>query len=229
MANHPRPESVNLNCSASEQALMDRLDGLPITDSAALARHLARCPACRELHAAAGRLDEGLRRAPSPVPPPYLSDRIVAAVLADSSPPRRWPQQTRRALALAASVLLLLFLAGEQQTRYRLSFPPPKDDAPVASLRDSVAEAGSAVFSLTARTADETVGQTRLLMPVVAAPPLDDPMSLGTIEPPMKSLFGASQGVSAGLEPVTNSARRAVGLFLRELPPMNPEPGRPGI
>jgi hypothetical protein len=31
----------------------------------------------------------------------------------------------------------------------------------------------------------------------------------------------AGEGVGDGLEPVTNSARRAVDLFLRELPPMD--------
>ncbi len=38
----------------------------------------------------------------------------------------------------------------------------------------------------------------------------------------VSSLREAGQNVSSGLEPVANSARRAVNLFLRELPPVEP-------
>lgn len=234
MSSYRTPESAEFDCTASERVLLDRLDGAPVAGLAALKHHLATCAACRQLHAAAGRLEDGLRLLPRPVAPPGLTDRIVAAVLADQNlvSVRRWPQKARRALALAAGLLLMFFLAGEQRTR-NLVLPPAREPGASGnvSLRASVAEAGSAVVNLTARTADETVGQTRLLVPVVASapPPLDDPMNLGSVEAPMKSLYGAGQGVSSGLEPVTKSARRAFGLFLREIPPMNPEAEKPGI
>jgi anti-sigma factor RsiW len=232
VSSYPTPQSAEFDCTTSERALLDRLDGTPIAGLAALRQHLAVCAACRQLHAAAGRLEDGLRLHPRPVAPPGLTDRIVAAVLEDQPAVslRRWPRQARRALALAAGLLLMVCLAGEQRTR-NLMLPPVREPGASASvsLRASVAEAGSAVVNLTARTADETVGQSRLLVPVVASAPLEDPMNLGPVEAPMKSLFGAGQGVSSGLEPVTNSARRAFGLFLREIPPMNPEAEKPGI
>ncbi len=78
---------------------------------------------------------------------------------------------------------------------------------------------------LTRRTADETVGQGKLLLPVVVAQPnLGNPVP-GAMGPPMRSLRSAGQGVSEGLEPVTTSARRALHLFLSELPPVEGKEG----
>ena len=77
-----------------------------------------------------------------------------------------------------------------------------------------------AVVSLTRRTADETIDQTRLLLPVnipqaslSAAPELRQ-----VLEPPAQSLREIQESMSVGLEPVATSARRAVGFFLREIP-----------
>jgi hypothetical protein len=75
---------------------------------------------------------------------------------------------------------------------------------------------------LTSQTADETMGETRWFVPKVPSPVLPK-VDLESIESPTRPLRAASEGVSAGLEPVTSSARRAVDLFLRELPPMETE------
>jgi len=92
------------------------------------------------------------------------------------------------------------------------------------SIRDSVAELGAAVASVTRRAADGTVEQARQLLPDVPTPALSETSVLAqTLDPPSRSLLEAGQGVSAGLEPVTDSARRALDLFLREIPPMEPE------
>jgi hypothetical protein len=91
-----------------------------------------------------------------------------------------------------------------------------------------VAEAGSAVASLTTRTADETVGQTWHLLPGAVAPTL---AALGVdtpLEPATGPLREAGEGVSAGLEPVTSSARRAAQMLLRDLPAQGLE-GLPGL
>ncbi len=92
-------------------------------------------------------------------------------------------------------------------------------DPATPSLRDSMAEAGSAVVSLTRRTADETVEQTRILTEV-----LPMPMNVFDAVPPMPEQPIAtawqetSQRVATGFEPVTNSARRALSMLLRENP-----------
>jgi anti-sigma factor RsiW len=216
-----------MNCLECQNLLQDRLDGAD-DDHADLDRHLATCPACRQWYAAARRLEEGLRFLPPAVPPAGLADRITGRVLAERRTRLAWRARLRTAAALAASLVLALFVARPQ--------PPSPQPLPVAAadrpgahdkavppgpLGDSVAEAGSAVVDLTRRTADEAVGGGRLLLPVVVAradrPEAERP---GPMDPPLKSLRTAGSGVSAGLEPVTSSARRAVDLFFREIPAM---------
>jgi hypothetical protein len=93
------------------------------------------------------------------------------------------------------------------------------------SLRESVAE----VAQLTRRKADETVGQALNLVPeVLKAPPADAWPRPTPLDPPARSLRQAGQSVTAGLEPVADSARRALNLFLREIPPVEAE-GKRGM
>ena len=137
--------------------------------------------------------------------------------------------------ALAAS-LLLVALGGYFWTRTGDSNatpsgtnPPVASSEPVKtpappSIRDSVAEVGSAVASVTRRTAGDTVEQALQWLPTVPTPALSESSVLEqTLDPPARSLREAGQGVSAGFEPVTSSARRALDLFLREIPPMEPD------
>ncbi|HZT83613.1 MAG TPA: zf-HC2 domain-containing protein [Gemmataceae bacterium] len=232
-----------LTCADCQRLLHERLDGAT-PDRAALEGHLAECPQCAPWHAAAGLLEQGLRLATPPAPPPALADRLVAAVLAD----RRRRARRRRFVAAAALAAGLLLAALALRLWPRPAGEPvdppdvadvrpvrPAADAggspdpvgpPAPSLRDSVAEAGDAVASLTRKTADETMGPTALLRPMAPWPPLDDEDPLTpALEPPARSLREAGQGVSSGLEPVAASARRAIGLFLSEIPPMGSEAG----
>jgi anti-sigma factor RsiW len=222
-----------MNCLACEELLQDRLDGAPSgAHDAALAGHLASCPACREKYAAASRLAEGLRLLAPPAPPVGMSRRVVAAVLAERRGRLRRQRWARVAVGLAAAVLVFVLL-DKQRPQPAPSQPSQPEEvvaeAPSGSLRDSVTEASSAVVNLTRRTADETVGNTRLLLPVmVARAPTDEPPVPSPMDPPVRSLREAGQGLSAGLEPVTSSARRAFDLFLREVPPMEPD-NKPGL
>jgi hypothetical protein len=218
-----------MNCLQCQQLLQDRLDGLPPTDTAGMNRHLADCPRCRGERSAAGRLEEGLRLLSPPMAPGRLSDRIVSAVCDDQLRRRRVRRLVRLGLAVAASLLLVLTMADHRRLP-PVSFPPPKPQGPVVgrppgpSLRQSVAEASTAVVDLAGRTADQTVGQSRLLLPVVMAPPLETlPDPLAPMQTPMRSLREAGQGVSSGLEPVADSARRAFDMVLREIPTVAPD------
>jgi hypothetical protein len=222
-----------MNCLDCQELLQARLDGVPPDDRddpGASEHHLAVCAECRGWYAAAQRLEDGLRLARPPAAPDDLADRIVAGVLADRRRrTRRWAW-ARGAAALAASLLVVFLLGpnGPMAVRNPTPGPRPGPAAPSesASLRESVVEAGSAVVSLTTRTADKTVGQGRLLLPVVVAKVPENPMP-SPMDPPVRSLRDAGQGLSAGLQPVTSSARRAFDLFLREMPPMDPE-DKPG-
>lgn len=221
-----------MNCLESHEFLHRRLDGAP-ADPAAMTEHLSACPACCALHAAAQRLEAGLRLLVPPLPPAGLGERVVSAVLSAHRARNRRRRWVLGTAALAAS-LLVAALVG-----YRLVGPadgpgpvPPtpfvegaQPEPATPSLRDGVAEASSVFASITRRKADETVGPARLLLPVVTPPPLDDMGALTEpLDPPARTLREAGQGVSAGLEPVTTSARRAFDLFLREIPPMGAEP-----
>src|SRR5205807_3774679 len=193
----------------------------------ALEAHLSSCPACRELHAAVPSLLEGLRAQTTLLPPLGLAERIGTAVLLQTRRQRR----TRRlsfAAAMAASILAILTIS-----YFRLwQIPRPPSPAPLVrsaepgknlhspSLNQSVAEAGQAVLAMTRRAADETVGQGRMFLPLVL---LERPApGVPEIEPLLeqltKSLRDIQNGMTVGLEPVTSSARRALDLFLRELP-----------
>lgn len=229
-----------MNCLACQELLHHYLDREPVLDRAALDQHLAGCADCRSWHGAAQRLEKGLaRRVPAPAPVD-LTGRIVARVLADQRARlrlrRRVSLLVAGAAAVAASLLVLAALGYFRRPADGGLTPspdpeivenkPPKVEEPPAapSLQDSVAEASEAVASLTRRAADEAVGPTRLLWPVVsAAPPLDDPAQLPPpFDPTARSLREAGQGITTGLEPVASSARRAFGLFLREIPAADP-------
>jgi hypothetical protein len=94
---------------------------------------------------------------------------------------------------------------------------PPEAPHASTTLRDSVDQAREAVVALTSRTAEEALGKTRRLLAKVP----DLSVAKGaTIEPPVRTLREAGAGVTAGLAPLTDSARRAVDLFLRDLPPI---------
>lgn len=219
-----------MTCDDCRRHLQARLDG----ESAAeddLRAHLASCADCRALGTAAHRLRVGLLATAVPTPPAGLADRIVAGVLADHRRRRR-----RRALvvaaaglAVAASVVLALVLKDRlapSPSGFVQNDPGPPANPPAApppSLNENMEQATSAVASLARRTADETMSNGQLLVPSV---PLDMPPEevLGPpLESPAQSLREAGQGVVTGLEPVTTSARRALDMFLRDMPPMGPE------
>jgi hypothetical protein len=217
-----------MNCADFQAGLQASLDGTLSTDAGEWDRHLASCQGCRELSVAAGRLRNGLRRLEPPTPPLGLANQIVSHALA-----ARRTRLRRRVLAVTALAAGLLVAATLYVLLPQSNVPsvPGNDNVvqvppvsqPIASLRDSVAEAGSALAELTQRAADDTFGQTRSLVSgTVKAASFDENRVLqDTLDPPARSLREAGQTVTMGLEPVTQSARRAFDLFLRDLPPLS--------
>ncbi len=238
-----------MNCPECDEVLQERLDGREPADRAALDRHLAGCPDCRDRHAAVQRLADGLRLLAFPAPPAGLAGRIADRVLAE----QRSRGQFRRRLTFAAAVaagLLAVVAAGYQAYRAgwfgdrpddsplvkRPGGPekkaPVKDEdwvphpRPAPSLGETLEEAGSAAVDLARRQAQETVSQARRLLTPTS--PLKVPLkggdTLAALDPPAQSLRQAGKSLSAGLQPVTTSARRAVNWLLRETPGMDADP-----
>jgi len=214
--------------------LQRRLDGAGAADPDALELHLTGCPDCRKLHQAAQLLEEGLHELPRPVPPPRLAGRIVSQILADrcSRVRRRWwilPVAAAACLLLTPLGLALLGIFGSRPAdsggpvaRRQDQAKPP---ALAPALEHTVVEAGAAVTDLTDRLAHQTRRRAQQLL--TAAAPLDVPAALpnlGTLQAPLdpaaQSLRQAGEGVSAGLETVTGSARRAVAYLVHEFSPL---------
>ena len=208
-----------MNCQEFHDLLRRRLDGETVVEPAGLAAHLAACGECRALQAAARRLELGLRLLRPTVPPADLSDRFVVSVLAEGRAARRRRYVVQVGLALAASVFVAVLVGlwanreikdenvRPQPPGFARQEPRPEAQPAASSLRESLTE----VAGLTLRRADETV--RNLLLDAVPNDPKASPLSSS-----VATLREAGNGVTAGLEPVTDSARRAFDRFLREIP-----------
>jgi len=173
--------------------LQQSLDGLPIESPEWLA-HLRYCARCRALASAGQCLQDGLHLLTAPLPPPDLAKRIVERVQRD----RRHAQRRRRwviGFALAAS--LVLVLSGIIRERTLPISPTTTANRQRTLLPDD----------LPARKEQTT-------------PPLREPVAeFRTVFVELSNETAeAGEGLSEGLQPVMTSARRAVDLFLRELP-----------
>jgi hypothetical protein len=214
-----------MDCRDAHELLLKSLDGTPIESPDWLA-HWRHCGDCRELASAAQRLQDGLRLLTLPLPPADLADRIARRVLLDRRRvSRRKRLRIAAGLALAACLLIALVLRLDWRTQ---DTPQPasndrslpslaKDGEPAPTLRESAAEIGEVFTALKNQTADETVEQARRWVSTVGSPALPK-VNLASTRQPNDPLREAGEGVSAGLQPVATSARRAVDLFLRKLP-----------
>jgi hypothetical protein len=206
-----------MNCLEYQQLLQERLDGVWGSDGSTEKEHLASCPACRSLQAAARQLEKGLQLFSSPTPPPGLRARLISSIWAD----RRQRQQRQGLLAvaaIAASVLILVLVYSWHEGSTKIAGVKPAPESPSVpppSLQQNMNEVTLAMSSLT----KETVEQGRRLLPEISLTPAGEGMLVHPLEPPAQSLREAGQGVVTSLEPVTTSARRALNLFLRDLPP----------
>jgi predicted anti-sigma-YlaC factor YlaD len=208
-----------MTCERCEHWLQEVLDG--VEPDGALLEHIAGCPACRDVYESALTLTHALRHLPRPLPAPGLAPRIVSAVLADRQQRRRRRLVWARTGALAAG-LLLAFLINYMVQRTDPGLQPATGllairPEPKTSLRQTVADAGSAVVDSARRQVGQAVENTLALLPSIDdLPPMEVESPLDATRLPLQE---AGQAVSTGLEPVTGSARRAFTLFLRDLSP----------
>src|SRR5438445_120305 len=95
-----------MKCALCQDLIQQRLDGIDSAEAPEMARHLVECPRCASLHEASRRLSAGLLRMTPLCPPHALTDRVVAAVLADQRAQRKRRWLRIGMSALAASLLL---------------------------------------------------------------------------------------------------------------------------
>jgi hypothetical protein len=215
-----------VNCNAWQQQLQQTLDGAEPVDRTALEQHLHDCADCRAYHDAAQRLRAGLKLLRPPAAPPELTNRLVAAVVQDRLLRyRRGRRKLVVALAIAAGIIIVVGVrlwpgaakpspnAPESVKKDPDPLPNTVPEDQMATPRKSVETAVEAVASLTTRTTQRTVEETRKLIPLVG-PQLPEL----SWEPafPKVSLSGAGQGVTEGLEPIATHAKQAVSLLRRD-------------
>lgn len=222
-----------MNCADCQDLLQQHLDGVELTDQAALDLHLGCCSSCRVLHGAGGRLRQGLRLLVPPTPPRGLAGQVAARLLQEHAA----RQRRRRVLFLAAAAALLALLLSARLLWFPTEVARNTQERPVVqdgpeelvepqhvekgpTVRDSMSEVGSMMVSAVTRTADATLAQSRNLLPLVPSASLPS-LPIPKLDPATGPLGEAGQGVSEGLAPVTDSAKRAFDMFLRDLPPMN--------
>lgn len=225
-----------MNCAEFHAWLHEFLDGGASGSRLAVEQHDHTCPACRGRLATATRLAEGLQLLRPPAPPARLRGRIAARVLSDVAARRRRRTWTVT-VAAAAAVLLAIVSA----TRWRTTPPSevrhtitqatavPGRSPGVGSVRHHVREAGSALAGLVSRTAEEAVNPGRLFIRAKAPSQAAVSVSMRQSttgrtlrvpwsDAPVKPLREAGETVALAVEPVLDSARRAVQLLAREVP-----------
>ncbi len=227
-----------MNCSEFQHLLHQRLDGELKAASSEIDRHLRECSSCQELDLIALRLMEAFGSPVTPVPREELRNQIVSVILQEMDSQllarRQWRRRVMAVSAVAAGLLLTVCVGyfwwpSHQAVHFPDSksvvkkeekpAPASKAAQPALSPLD-IREAGTALVALVNRTADETVGPGRMLLPHgISAPNLPDTEAWRTdLEPGAQTLRDAQDGMVVGFEPVTTSAQRAVNLFLREVP-----------
>jgi hypothetical protein len=229
-----------MNCLECQEILQRRLDSGSTAPNPALDQHLAQCAPCRERHAAACRLLDGLGAFPRPTLPAAFAARVVDAVLRDRA---RRRARVRRSLyvtaALAASILIMLLIAyfrplisGEGKTdpgqmvdvvpRHDVVPPNVPDTKKEPEKKDERKAPRADTFaSLTGRLADKTLDQAKALWTVanpVEGLPVGELPTVKELEPAAEPLRQAKQDATESLTAVTHSARRAFDYFARELP-----------
>ena len=138
-----------------------------------LEQHVQACPLCAAQHRPLRRLLDGLALLAPAVPPADLADRIAGRGAPKPSgrraaPRRRWPALVGLAAAACVLVALGVRTAGCPSLPWRsfgmthavVQVPEPEGE-PTRPLRDSMAEAGTAVTALTSRTAERDHGSNR--------------------------------------------------------------------
>jgi hypothetical protein len=219
-----------MNCPECKDWLQEVLDNEALAaDRPEVEAHLAACAACRELFQMAQQLRQALRGALPPAPPAGFADRVTARLMQSRRRRQRW-WAGAAAGALAASLLAWLLVSallptGREPPVGELVSPVvPKLDLPPEprpSLAGQLRDARDATLTLTRQVAQDTARQASILIPRVPEPAEPVPH----LPAPPAALPDMGRAAAVGLEPVTDSARRAWDVLWRMVPAAEEKPG----
>jgi hypothetical protein len=231
------PEPVPPACEPTVERLQRVLDGELTADALDADAHPAVCPVCRDRIRAARLLLTALYEPADTFHAPVgLTEAILAGVRAD----RRRVVRRRVAvggLAVAAAVVLAFWWSGgdrpggppRQPGMVKTATPPAPELAPAPRpirINDQIAKAGEAL-----RDSSRTITAPAASGPKVFAPftnaltkfPVNP--AVADLEPARRSLVEIPVAAKTGLEPVTDSAQKALNRLLKDVVAVSP--GKP--
>jgi hypothetical protein len=197
-------------CDAFADGLNAVLDGDAPRTLLTESVHYPACGDCQGLYAAAVLLQATPFAAPSP--PTHFVDTVLDAVATSEVAVRQTRRRNLVTLAslatLAAAVLVAfnLTIAPAEQGTAPVAVIPAKP-APMPSVQQSVNDAKVAVATLSEQVLDETVTPARNLIFASARP---------TVVTATEPLAELPEAAKAGIEPITNTTRRAFGTLIRD-------------
>lgn len=217
----PEPSS-SLECAAFLESVQIALDGEAALGSVLGLPHAEVCADCRQIALVAQRFQTCI--VPAIELPSGLAERILERAIDD----RRIRVRTRWVSAaslatLAAGVVIAAFLvwpnsqAKPEPSPEIVVLPPKEPSVAVANpprFDERMAEAGTAIASISRNAKDQTVTPTKNFIP--QAPLAISPEAPLDMEPAAATLAEIPQHARSGIEPVTSTTRRAVNLFLRD-------------
>ena len=238
-------EPVPPECRATVELLQRVLDGDATADALDADAHRAACPTCRERAGAARLLLSALavRNEPAAVPS-GLTAGVLDAIKADRRSRARYRLfAAMGGFAVAAAVLVgVWFIAGGQrkpddsQPKEVVQQPDPPEVAPPPRVKpatapqprpvrigDAFASAGQSLMEAPKPLAD-SVAVTPKLLGALTEPFTAPPGPMADLEPARKTLAELPDAAMSGLEPVTDTAQKAFGRFLRDVGSVQPKP-----
>jgi hypothetical protein len=221
-----------MNCLECQNWLQQKLDGDDLATTEAVEHHWANCATCREQHAEAMRLLEGLKLLPAPKLAPDFAQRLTATVLEDRKLRRdKLRRQVLVTAALAASVLFLLLMGyywfprpgNNEFTKARPDELPNKriEPAPLPQIQPKPPrkqEPRNALASLTERWVDQTRDHYTVVLVAANLDTVEKLPAVNELPPLDPGVREAGQEVSEGVRTVTRNARLAFDFFAREVP-----------
>jgi hypothetical protein len=235
-------ELVPPACEPTVERLQRVLDGDLSPDALDADPHPAVCPTCRDRIRAARLVLTALAEPADPFQLPHgLTDAILLGVRADRrKAARRRVLFAVSGLAVAAAVVLAVWWSGgprpvDSSDQPGMAKTPPTPTAPEFApeprpirINDEIAKAGGALRD-SSRTITEPATSGPKVFASVTNALTKFPVNsvVADLEPARRSLAEIPVAAKTGLEPVTDSAQRALHRLLRDVGAVSP--GKPKL